>query len=158
MGTRNLHPVCVSLLLALGVSGSGCTIAMVVPDRFLVVQDEWGSKRALTPEESKLWVREFDDDSKGTLAFWSEALKADLIKSRGYTLVEEATVKDANGRAGMSMVLETTLSGRPVRELLAVFVVPGWWSNTIRVVEYVADKDAFATEVEGVRTSLGTLH
>jgi len=144
--------------LALGVSGSGCTIAMVVPDRFLVVQDEWGSKRALTPEESKLWVREFDDDSKGTLAFWSEALKADLIKSRGYTLVEEATVKDANGRAGMSMVLETTLSGRPVREFLAVFVVPGWFSNTIRVVEYVADKDAFTTEVEGVRTSLGTLH
>ena len=56
------------------------------------------------------------------------------------------------------MVLETTLSGRPVRELLAVFVVPGWWSNTIRVVEYVADKEAFTTEVEGVRTSLGTLH
>lgn len=137
--------------------GAGCTTTIQVPDRFLVTENWCGELRALTPEESKLWIREFTDEDKGSLAFWGEALKADLVKSRGYTLIESVPVKDAAGREGLSLVLETTLSGRPVRELMAVFVLPGWFDNTIRVVEYVADKETFAGEVDGVRASLGTL-
>lgn len=148
-----------SLLLAslLAASlGAGC-ITMQVPERFLVVEQGPSVLRALTPEESKIWVRDFEDDTKASLAFWKDAVKADLIQNRGYTLVEEGVVKDGDGHDGVAMMLEATLGGRPVRELLGVFVIPGIFSNTVRVAEFVADKEAFDREVAGVRTSLATL-
>ncbi len=144
-------------LAVVALGSSACALTMKVPDRFLVVENEWGSLRALTPEESKLWVREFDDDSKGTLTFWRDALKGDLVQSRGYTPVEEASITDGDAREGVAMVFETSLSGRPLREFMAVFVVPGFFSNTIRVAEYVTDKGTFEGEVDGVRAAIATL-
>ena len=143
--------------VALAVGASGC-LTMQVPERFLVVERGCGVLRAITPEESKIWARDFDDETKASLAFWKDAVKADLIKNRGYTLIAESQIQDGGGRQGMLMTLEATLGGRPVRELLAVFVIDGVFSNTVRVAEYVADKDAFEAEVEGVKKSLTTLH
>lgn len=140
------------------VATVGCaTLQMDVPDRFLVIEEEGDSLKAMTPEESKIWVRDFDDDTFGSLTFWRDAVKGDLLKGRGYTLIEESSVKDGLGNEGIALVVETTLSGRPVKELLAVFIVPGWFSNTIRVAEFVADKAAFDGEVAGVKTALSTL-
>lgn len=136
---------------------AGC-LTMQVPERFLVVERGPGVLRAITPEESKIWARDFDDETKATLAFWKDAVKADLVKNRGYTLINESQIQDGAGHQGLLMTLEATLGGRPVRELLAVFVIDGVCSNTVRVAEYVADKDAFDAEVEGVKKSLTTLH
>jgi hypothetical protein len=156
MNTRTMSLT--SLLLAVLVAFGGCvSFQLQVPQRFLVVEHEGSTLKALTPDESKIWVRDFDDSSFGTLAFWQEALTGDLVKSRGYRLVSEAPVVDGAGRTGTSFVLETTLGGRVVRELMAVFVVPGMCANTIRVLEFVADKEAFDAEVEGVKASLKTL-
>lgn len=156
MNTRTMSLT--SLLLAAVALGAGCvSFQLQVPQRFLVVEHEGKTLKALTPDESKIWVRDFDDDTFGSLAFWKEALTGDLVKSRGYRLVSEAAVVDGAGRTGASFVLETTLGGRVVRELLAVFVVPGTCANTIRVLEFVADKDAFDAEVGGVTASLTTL-
>jgi len=147
-----------AVLVVAAVGGTGCaTLQMDVPDRFLVIEEEGDSLKAMTPEESKIWVRDFDDDTFGSLTFWRDAVKGDLLKGRGYTLIEETNVKDGLGNDGIALVVETTLSGRPVKELLAVFIVPGWFSNTIRVAEFVADKAAFDSEVAGVKTSLSTL-
>lgn len=145
-------------LAAFFVGGASGCVSLAVPERFLVVERGPGLLRALTPEESKIWVRDFDDDTKASLSFWKDALKADLVDNRGYTLIEEGAAKDGDGHDGLTMTLEAMLSGRPVRELLTVFVLPGTFGNTVRVVEYVADKDAFAKEVEGVKQSLSTLH
>lgn len=140
------------------VVNTGCaTLQMDVPDRFLVIEEEGDSLKAMTPEESKIWVRDFDDDTFGSLTFWRDAVKGDLLKGRGYTLIEETAVKDGLGNDGIALVVETSLSGRPVKELLAVFIVPGWFSNTIRVAEFVADKAAFDTEVAAVKSSLSSL-
>ncbi len=156
MNTRTVSMT--SLLLAALLTINGCvSFHLQVPQRFLIVEHDGNMLKALTPDESKIWVRDFDDDSFGSLVFWQEALTADLVKSRGYRLVSEAPVVDGAGRPGASFVLETTLGGRVVRELMAVFIVPGTFANTIRVLEFVADKDAFDAEVEGVRNSITTL-
>jgi hypothetical protein len=151
------HLPTIAFAVVVAASSWGCALTMDVPDRFLIVENEWGSLRALTPEESKLWVREFGDDSKGSLTFWRDALKGDLIAGRGYTLIDEGPITDGDGREGVALTLETTLSGRPVRELMAVFVVPGFFENTIRVAEYVTDKATFDGEVAGVRAAISTL-
>lgn len=136
---------------------AGCATTMKVPERFLVVDEGGDHLKAITPEESKLWLRDFDDKDRGGLAFWRDALQADLEDNRGYLLVSEGEVKDAAGTPGHEMVLESTVNGRSVRELLALFVYPGLFGDTIRVVEYVADKKTFETEVAGVRASLATI-
>lgn len=156
MNTRTMSLTSL-LLAAVAFSGSCVSFQLQVPQRFLVVEHEGRTLKALTPDESKIWVRDFDDDTFGSLAFWKEALTGDLVKSRGYRLVSEAPVVDGAGRAGASLVLETTLGGRVVRELMAVFVVPGTCANTIRVLEFVADKEAFEAELAGVQASLSTM-
>jgi hypothetical protein len=143
-------------MVAAVACASGC-LTMQVPERFLVVERGPGLLRAITPEESKIWARDFDDETQASLSFWKDAVKADLVKNRGYTLIDEGAITDGAGRQGMVMTLEATLGGRPVRELLAVFVIEGVFSNTIRVAEYVADKDAFVAEADGVKTALSTL-
>lgn len=134
----------------------GC-VTMTVPERFLVLDRSGDELKAVTPEDSRLWVRDFSDDKQGGLAFWRDALRADFRENRGYVIVSERDVNDGAGTPGHEMVLETTLQGRPVRELLALFVYKGAFDDRIRVVEYVADKAAFDAEVEGVRSSLATL-
>jgi hypothetical protein len=145
------------LVLALATTMASSCITMQVPERFLVVDSGGSHLKAITPEESKLWLRDFDDGDRGGLAFWRDALRADLKDNRGYVVISEAEVKDAAGTPGYEMVLESTVNGRPVRELLALFVYGGWLADRIRVVEYVAEKETFEREVAGVRASLATI-
>lgn len=147
----------ISLLSLLFVLASASCVTMTPPERFLVVDEGGDYLKAITPEESKLWLRDFPDEDKGGLAFWRDALKADLKDNRGYIVISEAEVKDGAGTPGHEMVLESTVNGRTVRELLALFVYAGWFGDTIRVVEYVADKETFEKEVVGVRASLSTI-
>ena len=41
------------------------------------------------------------------MAFWKDALKADLIKNRGYTLINESQLQDGGGHQGTILTLET---------------------------------------------------
>ncbi len=144
-------------LVLLLILTSGACVSLEAPARFLVTDRTGDELKAITPEESKLWVRRFGDEDRGGLDFWKDALKADLKDNRGYLLLGEAEAKDGTGAAGHTMTLETTVNGRPVRELLAVFVRSGLCGDDIWVVEYVAPKDVFDHEVESVRVSLATL-
>lgn len=144
------------LLVLAGPFSSAC-VTMQPPDGFLVLSRGPGELKATTPDDDRLWVRDFDDEARGDLAFWRDALKADFARNRGYTLLSERDVVDAGGTPGVELVWEATLGGRPFRELVAVFVREGLLGNTIRVVEFVAEKDRFDAQVEAVRGSIATL-
>ncbi len=135
---------------------SSC-VSMQVPERFLVTTRGADELKAITPEETKLWLREFNDPDRGDLAFWSEALRRDLVENRGYTLLSEGKIEDAGGNVGTELVLEATIQGRAVRELLALFVFPGAFDNRIRVVELVGEKEPFEAALDEVRASIKTL-
>lgn len=145
------------LLLVAGLLlGSGC-ISMQVPDRFLVIDRGTRQLKAITPDEAKLWVRDFDDEAEGDLGFWAEALRTDLVETRGYVLVSEGRCEDAGGNEGVELVLESTLQGQPQREMLCLLVYPGAFEHRIRVVELVAPKDDFEELLEGARAAVRTL-
>jgi hypothetical protein len=153
-----MNRVSLSLVAALlATLASSACVSLEAPARFLVTDRSGDELKAITPEESKLWVRRFDDDDKGGLDFWKDALKSDLKDNRGYILLGEGPATDGTGAAGHSMTLETTVNGRPVRELIAVFIRPGMFGDSIWVLEYVAPKDVFDKEVESVKASLSTL-
>jgi len=150
MASRLLITIAVALL------ANSC-VSMQVPKDFLVVDKGMGELKAVTPEDAKLWVRTFDDPDGGDLAFWSKTLKNDLTKNRGYLLVGEEPIKDKRGREGVALLVDTTLQGKPTRELLALFVLPGWPDNQIRVVELVADKETFERALPDVKQAIATL-
>jgi hypothetical protein len=140
--------------IALVVVALSSCVTMEAPTGFLTIERGPGQLKATTAEDSRLWVREFDDDAKGELGFWIDTVKNDFTKNRGYTLIGEAPSKDASANEGHELVFEATVGGKPFRELLAIFVLPGVFSNTIRVVEFVAPKERFEQEAGGVRASI----
>ena len=138
------------------VAALGC-VTMQAPPGFLVLDRDGSQWKAATPQDDRLWVRDFADDDGGDLSFWRDALKDDLLKNRGYTLIAEGEAQDAGGHKGAELVMEATVDGRPYQELLVVFVYEGAFGNTIRVVEFVAEKERFAASVDEVRGSIRTL-
>jgi hypothetical protein len=142
--------------LALAFLLEGC-ISMEVPGHFLVLEEGTSEFKAVSPAEARIWVREFGDSNKGDLSFWSEVLKNDLVKNRGYTLLEEGKAKDGDGDGGLELVFEVTVGGAAQRYLVDLFVLEGWLSNTIVVVEFVAPKEVFEKDLDGVRKAVATL-
>jgi hypothetical protein len=135
---------------------AGC-MSMEVPQEFLVIESGSSELKALSADDAKIWVKQFSDSHQGDLSFWSDALKNDLVDNRGYTLLEEGTATDGTGTEGVEYLFEATLSGRAQRYLLFLFVHPGWMSNTICTVEYVASKEIFDEHLAKVRESVKTL-
>jgi hypothetical protein len=130
---------------------------MQVPEGFLELESPGGEIRAVTPEDARLWVREHDDADQGSLEFWTKALEHDLVQRRGYKLVEAFAVADAAGRPGKAWRFQVRVDGEAMGYLVAMFVIEGWQSNTIRTCEYLAREATFAAQLEAVRAAIATL-
>ena len=112
-----------------------------VPSSFLVMEKQRFSVKAITPDESKLWVRRFEESAGGDLNFWSEALSNHLLHRRGYKLSSNMPVEDKTGRSGRELQFEVMLGGKPKRYVVTLFVTPSSLFNantTIDVVELIA--------------------
>jgi hypothetical protein len=151
-----LHRIVLGGFIILALSTSAC-ISMQLPSEFLLIDRSMSQLKAINPDEDKLWVRDFTDPDRGDLNFWRQTLKNDLTQNRGYVLLDEAAIKDGNGVQGVTFVVETTHQGRPMRELIAVFVYPGLLEQRIRVVELNAEKARFDVLVDEVRAAIATL-
>lgn len=130
---------------------------MDLPEPFLRLATEGRQLKATTPDDARLWVREFPDDDQGSLAFWTAALRNTLTDGRGYELRGEGDVQDAAGLPGRWLDLRAQVNGETWGYLVAVFVDAGTWSHTIRVVEFVAREDTFAAQAPSIRAALATL-
>ena len=131
----------------------GC-LTLDLPRTFVVESSGTSEFRAVTADDGILVARDFSDPNEGTFEFWTEALRADFIKNRGYTLLAERPVKDREGRDGLELTFEVTALGIPHRYLVTLFVLEGWLGNEIRVVEFAAPKEAFERHVESVRAAI----
>jgi hypothetical protein len=147
-----------AIILALGgAAGSLSSCLSIEAPSFLVLESGTDSLKAMTPEDARIWVREFDDPSQGDLGFWTQALRNDLVSNRGYTLLEERKVKDADGEEGVEMHFEVTAGGRAQRYIAALYVFEGLFSNTIRVAEYVAPRELHGKYEAEVRKAFAAI-
>ncbi len=143
--------------LVLFVLGGCYAIEMDLPPDFLQLETGGFELKAITPDDARLWVREFEDGDQGDLQFWASSLKVDLEENRGYSPVEEAELRDDQGRVGTQMQFAVTTEGEPHGYLVAVFVFEGSSTNTIRVAEFVAPRAVFEQQLEGVEAALVTI-
>ena len=147
MTTRMLHYV---LLAGLALAATGC-LSMAAPDRFLITHKGSGEIQAVAADDSRLLVREFNDEHGGELSYWIETLRKEFTDNRGYTLIGERPVQDARGRHGWEGLFEVTMGGATWCYLLTVSVREGFGSRKVRCVEFVAEKDAFDEHLDAVR-------
>jgi hypothetical protein len=127
-------------------------------DGFLIVASDRSELKAITPDASKLWVREFAVPQQANLDFWSKALRSDLIDHRGYRLLGEKRVQDGKGNEGMEMVCDVVVQGQAHRYLVSIYALdaPFWrHGSTVRTVEFVAPVPTFDRCAAVVRQSYG---
>jgi len=125
---------------------------------FLVVKRDRAELKAITPEASKLWVREFAVPRRAKLEFWSHALRNDLVEHRGYSLAGENRVWDLKGNEGVELVCDVAVEGQPHRYLVAVYALDGGFlrpGNIVRTVEFTAPVATFEKYAAVVRASCG---
>ena len=144
--------------LALAVlAGCRTPLSLGLKEDFLVVERGRDRLRAVAADGSRVRMRQWDTDG-GSLEFWREALRTNLTEGRGYVLAQEGPFTTVGGTPGHEMVLDTTINGRPVRYLVALWVMDGGGDDArVRVVEYVADKPVFERHVTGVRQAISRL-
>jgi hypothetical protein len=127
------------------------------PDGFLRLETGGDELKATTPDGARLWVREFDDRDCGTLAFWAEAVENDLVENRGYVRDRGAEIEDADGHPGRLQRYSATAAGEPHGYLIAIFVIEGVNTNTIRTAEFTAPRATFDAHAAAVEAALRTI-
>jgi hypothetical protein len=136
-----------------------CATTMDLPPDFLRLHGNL--LKATTPDDARLWVREFADPDAGPLEFWSKVLERDCVQNRGYELVGASDVHDGAGHAGRQFEFRTAADGERYGYLVSLFVLPGsflpWSHQHVLVAEFTAREAVFTQRLASVRTAIATL-
>ena len=151
-----LGPAAALLAAGSAIAFLGGCLSLELPETFVVEERGTDELRAVTADDGILLAREFSDSLQAKLDFWTEALRADFTGNRGYTLLGDRRVKDADRRDGVEFLFEATARGTPHRYLVMLFVFEGWPRNTIRVVEFAAPRQSFDRHLPSVRKAILT--
>jgi hypothetical protein len=107
-------------LLLLSLASCGTLIR--APEAWITLDERPGREfEAVSAQGSRLVVRHQKNERGGTLAFWTEAIRRELM-GRGYTLQETHEVATESGRTAPELLFWVSPGIRPHLYLLAVFV------------------------------------
>lgn len=141
------------LVSALPLLLGACAVTIELPKDFLVLgeQDD-ASFRAVTGDDARVWIREFDDPNAADRAFWRQAIEYDFTQ-RGYRIVAKGEAKDGRGASGDWFECTADVRGERIGYLVVVWVQ----DQRIRVLEFAAREPVYEARVAGVRAALATL-
>lgn len=95
--------------------------------------------RATTPEGVVMAVRVVEDEKRGDLAFWTEAVTRELRDVSGYALRETVDTTSADGTPGKLLRFGHDQDGKPYTYWVAIFPA----QKRLFLVEAGAASDAF---------------
>ena len=95
--------------------------------------------KAVAPDNSVLSIRSFAVKERGTLAYWTEILRREMVLRKGYTLKSTAALKAGNGVPGSLLLFDAQSGKRAYRYAVAVFVTRSY----VHAVEMAAQADRF---------------
>lgn len=140
---------------------AACAAPLQLPAGFVELGDTSAGYCAVTSDDARLWVRELQDPTEGSLEFWSESLRRDLVEQRGYEQVGTGELKNRDGDAGRWIEATSNVRGERIDYLVAVWSRRRSWlrsGDDILVVEFAARAEVYQSRIEQVRASLGTVH
>lgn len=150
-----------ALLLGLALASGACTKAHIdIPDRMVELpQPSWSpyDMRAATPEGVILGWRAVRMGRRGALpeaglTFWHETLRLRLRDLEGYALLEERTVRSANGVEGVEMDMGRDEDGTTWRYRVRIFATPKF----LHLVEAGGERSRFEAEEAAIDRAMET--
>lgn len=126
---------------------------MEAPDGFLVVKESRHELQAVSPDDARVWWREFPVDNKTGPEFWAKAIQTHLVDHLGYRLIDQSEVVSFKQQPGHQMLFEADSDQGPVRYLLTILRKPKpVWSRrgAIQVIEFAAPANLYADYVNAV--------
>jgi hypothetical protein len=112
---------------------------------------------AVSPAGNRLVVRRHENPEGGTLGFWTEAIRRELVEGRGYRLVGTREL-EAGGEPGAELLFELEKPSGAWSYLVAVFLRAGFLrSSAVVVAEAGGESGSFREDLPKVRASLATL-
>lgn len=106
--------------------------------------------RATTPEGVVVAVRVVDDEKRGDLGFWTQALTLQLRDVSGYALLETADVVSRDGTKGKLLKLGHDEDGKPYDYWVALYLAQG----RLFLVEAGGARDLFEKARPGVEATM----
>jgi len=97
----------------------------LVPEGFVEQKDARFTFKAVAPDGTTIAVRERKNTEKGSLSFWGEVFKREMVEGKGYRLVETRDVTSSNGVAGQHFVFEVAVEDTPYTYWLEILVAEG---------------------------------
>ena len=112
-----------ALLLALVVAGCGRPFDVKTAPGFVPLEDQATyAYRATTPEGIVFAVRVVEDEKRGDLAFWTQAVTLQLRDVMGYALLASDEVVSFDGTKGRRLEFGHDEDGKPYAYTVALFL------------------------------------
>lgn len=150
---RPIHRYALLVLFAAVAAGCGPNFVPETPSGFVELDndDDHYDYRATTAEGVVIAVREIDNDAKGEQEFWLTAIKNQMRERGGYRLIEEVTVKSADGVPGTQLRFgHDDGNNKPHLYYLTVFVT----ETTIWLVEAGGTKELMTSQAPQVAQAI----
>jgi hypothetical protein len=141
MKRSNLLGLCLAAASALASVGCGRSFVPSTPHGFVDLGDHYPDNeyRATTADGAVLGIREFDNDPKGELAFWSRAVENRMRETGGYALLEKKSITTSGGLVGTELDFGHDEGSTP---------------HLYRIALFVTDKKIFLLEAGGVKAEM----
>lgn len=128
------------LLSALVLGACGRPFDVKTAPGFVALEEQREhAYRATTPEGVVVGVRVVDDEDRGDLGFWTQALVLQLRDASGYALLDQKDTTSLDGTKGKLLEFGHDEDGRPYAYWVAVYPAQG----RLFVVEAGGEKNAF---------------
>lgn len=134
------------------VVAGACRAPVQLPPDFVQLED-YDDFTAVTGDDARFCLREFEAAQAAPLDFWAQAVEFDFTQQRGYQLVGKGDLTNRDGRGGRWIECLANVAGERVGYLVAVWVD----GAAVHVAEFAAREDAFKARVEAVRAALTTV-
>ncbi|MFO0734953.1 MAG: serine/threonine protein kinase [Labilithrix sp.] len=144
------------LLSILALVGCGRPFKVETAPGFVPLENQSGYSydyRATTPEGVVVAIRVIDDEERGDLAFWTQALTLQLRDVSGYALLETTDTRSRDGTKGKLLKLGHDEDGKPFTYWVGVYLAQG----RLFIVEAGGQKDAFERAKPNVEWMLASV-
>lgn len=112
--------------LALGTAACGKPFDVKAAPGFVALENQQNHDwRATTPEGVVVAVRVVEDEKRGDLAFWTQAMTLQLRDVTGYALLESADTTSADGTKGRILKFGHDEDDKPYVYWVAIYPAQG---------------------------------
>jgi hypothetical protein len=145
----------VATSLALGAAACGKPFDVKTAPGMVALENQheldW---RATTPEGVVVGVRVVEDEKRGDLAFWTQAVTLQLRDVSGYALLESADVVSADGTKGRVLKFGHDEDDKPYVYWVTIYLA----QDRLFLVEAGGPKDLFERARPNVEWTMKSIH